>query len=133
MLTVISVFTYKLNIGPVSHVFTDLLAFARVKYVTLGVGPRSLAPGLYLFTLGVVPPWCLFLERRPRTPIVRSAVRRGSVRLYRAPLHHASAGYFVGRKNMFDEFLHAKLCRIIWKLHQKVSLGPEICKIGPKF
>ena len=29
------------------------------------------------------------LPRRPRTPIVRSAVRRGSVRLYRAPFHHA--------------------------------------------
>ena len=32
----------------------------------------------------------------------------------------------------FFELLHPKPCRIIWKLHQKLSFGPEACEIGPK-
>ena len=33
---------------------------------------------------------------------------------------------------MFFEFLQAKPCRIIKKIHQKVSFGSETCQIGPK-
>ena len=34
-----------------------------------------------------------------------------------------------GLKTWFLELTHAKPCRIIWKLSQKVSFGSEICKI----
>ena len=33
---------------------------------------------------------------------------------------------------MFLWPLHAKPCRIIWKLPQKLNFGPETCEIGPK-
>ena len=33
---------------------------------------------------------------------------------------------------MFFEFLRAKPCRIIWKLNQQFSFGPEACEIGRK-
>ena len=33
---------------------------------------------------------------------------------------------------VFFELLHAKPCRIIWKLIQKVSLGSEMCIIERK-
>ena len=33
---------------------------------------------------------------------------------------------------MFFELLHAKSCRIIWKLFQKVSFEPKACKIEQK-
>ena len=35
-------------------------------------------------------------------------------------------------KTLFVELLHAKPCRTVMKLPQKVSFGPEACKIGPK-
>ena len=38
---------------------------------------------------------------------------------------------FVGLKTMFFELLHAKPCRTIMRLHQKLSFGPETCEIEP--
>ena len=35
-------------------------------------------------------------------------------------------------KNVFFGLLDAKPCRIIEKLHQKLSFGPEACEIAPK-
>ena len=35
-------------------------------------------------------------------------------------------------KTLLFGFLHAKPCRTIMKLPQKVSFGSERCKIGPK-
>ena len=35
-------------------------------------------------------------------------------------------------KTVFFELLHAKPCRTIMKLPQKVSFGPETCEIEPK-
>ena len=37
-----------------------------------------------------------------------------------------------GLKAVLFELLHAKPGRIIWKLNQKPSFGPEMCEIGPK-
>ena len=37
-----------------------------------------------------------------------------------------------GLKFVFFELLHAKPCRTIMKLLQKVSFGPEACEIEPK-
>ena len=37
-----------------------------------------------------------------------------------------------GLKTLFFELLHAKPCRIIWKLLRKLSLGSETCEIAPK-
>ena len=39
---------------------------------------------------------------------------------------------FFGLKTVFFELLHAKPCRIIWKLPQKVNLGSETRKIELK-
>ena len=39
---------------------------------------------------------------------------------------------FVGLKTVLFELVHAKPCRTIIKLPQKVSFGPETCEIGPK-
>ena len=40
--------------------------------------------------------------------------------------------YFFGLNTVVFELLHAKPCRIIWKLPQKVRFGSETCKIEPK-
>ena len=38
----------------------------------------------------------------------------------------------LGLKTVFLKLLHAKQCRIIWKLPQKTSFGPEACEICSK-
>ena len=39
---------------------------------------------------------------------------------------------FFGSKTVLFELLHAKPCRTIMKLPQKVSLGPDMCEIEPQ-
>ena len=60
-----------------------LLAFARLNF-TLGVAPRSKAPGSFV-CIGFCTTLVDLMERRLRTPIVRFAVRRGSVWFDLAP------------------------------------------------